>query len=116
MRWLTLIITVTGCIAASACQRGPADQFAAAKTLISHDCGACHTVPGVTGARGRVGPPLAGIGTRQILAGHFANTPNNMVSWIEHPQRLLPGDAMPEMGLSHEQAQAIASYLYTLED
>jgi cytochrome c1 len=70
----------------------------------------------VTGARGRVGPPLAGIGTRQILAGHFANTPNNMVSWIEHPQRLLPGDAMPEMGLSHEQAQAIASYLYTLED
>jgi cytochrome c1 len=39
-----------------------------------------------------------------------------MVSWIEHPQRLLPGDAMPEMGLSHEQAQTIASYLYTLEE
>jgi cytochrome c1 len=116
MRRLTLITAIAGCIAAGGCERGPADQFAAAKSLIASDCAACHDVPGVTGARGRIGPPLGGIGSRQIIAGHFANTPNNMVSWIEHPQRLLPGDAMPEMGLSHEQAQTIASYLYTLEE
>ena len=29
--------------------------------------------------------------------------------------RLLPGDAMPEMGLTREQAQSMANYLYTLE-
>ena len=27
---------------------------------------------------------------------------------------MLPGDAMPEMGLTHEEAQSIATYLYTL--
>ncbi len=115
MRRLSLTIAVlAGCAALSGC--GKHDRFAAARTLIANDCGACHNVPGIPGAQGRVGPPLAGIGSRQIIAGHFANTPNNLVSWIEHPQRLLPGDAMPEMGLSHAQAQAVASYLYTLED
>jgi cytochrome c1 len=121
MRRLTVTVIAAGCVAASGCGSGPdrsgaSARFDQAKALISNNCGACHAVPGVNGANGRVGPPLAGIGSRQILAGHFANTPNNMVSWIEHPQHLLPGDAMPEMGLSHEQAQAIASYLYTLED
>ena len=116
MRRLSFILQATaGCLALSGCGHGP-DNFEQAKTLIATDCGACHTVRGVTGASGRVGPPLTGIGTRQIIAGHFANTPDNLVSWIEHPQQLLPGDAMPEMGLSHEQAQAIASYLYTLDD
>jgi cytochrome c2 len=116
MRWLSLTLVATvGCLALGGCSYGP-DKFAQAKALIATNCGACHTVAGVTGAAGRVGPPLTGIATRQIIAGHFANTPNNMVSWIEHPQRLLPGDAMPEMGLSHEQAQAIAIYLYTLDD
>jgi cytochrome c2 len=118
MRWLNLTLAIlTGSAALSGCSNSAeGDKFAAAKTLIANECAACHTVPGVAGAHGRVGPPLTGIGNRQIIAGHFANTPNNMVSWIEHPQRLLPGDAMPEMGLSHEQAQTIASYLYTLED
>ncbi len=118
MRRLSLTATIlAGCAALAGCANdAQRDKFAAAKTLIANDCGACHTVPGIAGAQGRVGPPLAGVGSRQIIAGHFANTPNNMVSWIEHPQHLLPGDAMPEMGLSHTQAQAIASYLYTLED
>jgi cytochrome c2 len=92
-----------------------AAQLAQAKALIAANCNACHLVPGVSGANGRVGPPLAGIANRQILAGHFANTPDNLANWIEHPQQMLPGDAMPEMGLSHEQAQTVATYLYTLE-
>ena len=118
MRWLTLTLaTLTGCAAMSGCSSSVGqDKTEAAKTLIANNCGACHSVPGIPGAQGRIGPPLAGIANRQIIAGHFANTPDNMGSWIEHPQRLLPGDAMPEMGLSHEQAQTIASYLYTLED
>jgi cytochrome c2 len=72
-------------------------------------------IPGISGATGRLGPPLTGIANRQIIAGHFANTPDNLANWIEHPQQMLPGDAMPEMGLSHTDAQAIATYLYTLE-
>ncbi len=114
MRWIVVILAAAACLAASGCGRADA-RSAQTKALIAERCGACHSVPGVVGANGRVGPPLSGIGVRQIIAGHFPNTPNNMVGWIEHPQAMLPGDVMPEMGLSHQQAQDIATYLYTLE-
>jgi cytochrome c len=103
------------CLGGCSSDDAKAAQLARAKTLIAANCNACHMVPGVSGANGRVGPPLAGIASRQIIAGHFANTPDNLANWIEHPQRMLPADAMPEMGLSHEEAQTIATYLYTLE-
>jgi cytochrome c len=103
------------CLAGCSSDDAKAAQLARAKSLIAANCNACHMVPGVNGANGRVGPPLAGIASRQIIAGHFANTPDNLANWIEHPQRMLPADAMPEMGLSHEEAQTIATYLYTLE-
>ena len=83
--------------------------------LIAERCGACHIVPGVAGANGRVGPSLAGIGRQQIIAGHFPNSRAALVTWISRPQSLLPGDAMPDTGLSPEQAEAVADYLYTLD-
>ncbi len=85
------------------------------KALIAANCAACHRVPGVARATGRVGPSLAQISRQQIIAGHFANTPDEMMRWIEHPQAMLPGDAMPEMGLSREQARKIVDYLYTVD-
>jgi cytochrome c1 len=38
-----------------------------------------------------------------------------MTAWISRPQSLLPGDAMPDTGLTPEQAAAVADYLYTLD-
>jgi len=95
--------------------RGQRARIREAKELIHERCAACHQVPGIAGANGRVGPSLAQIWRQQIIAGHFANTPTDMSNWIEHPQRLLPGDAMPEMGLSHEQVSKIVDYLYTMD-
>jgi len=86
-----------------------------AKALIASHCAACHQVPGVAVATGRVGPSLAHIGSQQIIAGYFVNSPQMLTQWIEHPQTLLPGNAMPEMGLSPEQVAAIVDYLYTME-
>ena len=83
--------------------------------LIAARCGACHTVPGVAGANGRVGPSLAGISRQQVLAGHFPNNRANMVRWITHAQAMLPGDAMPDTGLTPTEAEAVADYLYTLD-
>jgi cytochrome c1 len=91
------------------------DSHARAKKLIAQNCAACHTVPGVTGANGRVGPSLAGIARQQIIAGHFANTPDTLAHWIESPQEMLPGNAMPDMRLTDAQAREITAYLYTLE-
>ena len=109
MRSLILIAVV---LLLAACGEDPHAQ---AKRLIAQNCAACHTVPGVTGANGRVGPSLAGIARQQIIAGYFANTPDTLTHWIESPQEMLPGNAMPDMRLSHQQADEIASYLYTLE-
>lgn len=76
-------------------------------------CFTCHSLRSVQGARGLVGPPLDGIADRSYLAGELANTPENMVAWIEHPHQVEPKTVMPEMGLSEEESRDIAAYLYT---
>jgi len=98
---------------ATACHKG--GDHAEAKALIASHCGTCHVVPGISSAVGTVGPSLAGIARRQIIAGRFENNPATMERWIMHPQALQPGGAMPEMGLTGAQAHAIADYLYTLD-
>jgi cytochrome c2 len=85
-----------------------------AKLIEANGCGSCHSIPGVNGAEGVVGPPLDNIGRRVYLAGILRNTPENMASWIQHPQAYVPGNAMPEMALTRDEAQAITAYLRTL--
>jgi cytochrome c2 len=85
------------------------------RALIRHfGCGSCHVIPGVSGADALVGPPLTQMGRRIYVAGLLRNTPDNLTYWIEHPQRVVPGNAMPDMGVTHRQAQDIAAYLLTL--
>ncbi|HET7464869.1 MAG TPA: c-type cytochrome [Longimicrobium sp.] len=79
-----------------------------------YGCNACHTVPGVAGARGNVGPPLAGIGSRVYIAGVMSNTPANMVRWIENPPGVDSLTAMPNLGVTERDARDIAAYLYSL--
>ncbi len=77
-------------------------------------CAACHTVPGVPGANGNVGPPLTRFGDRVFIAGMLPNTPPNLVRWIRDPQGVIPGNAMPTMRVTEAEARDIAAYLYTL--
>ena len=77
-------------------------------------CGACHEIPGVANAVGDVGPPLAGMSSRTVIAGVLPNTPPNMIRWLKAPQSVLPGNAMPNTGLDEDDARDIAAYLYTL--
>src|SRR5215469_6636476 len=93
------------------------EGFAKAKALIDrYGCGTCHEIPGISGASGRVGPPLIGIGGRVFIVGKLANTPGNMARWIEDPQNVVPGNAMPTMGISSSDASEIATYLETLKE
>jgi cytochrome c len=82
--------------------------------ILSKSCGSCHTIPGVRGARGLVGPPLEFFGRRTFIAGELPNTPDNLVRWIRSPQSVEAGTAMPNLGLSEQQARDVAAYLYTL--
>jgi cytochrome c len=80
--------------------------------IVAAGCGSCHAINGISGANGMVGPPLAGLLKRRVIAGRLPNSPKNLARWIAHPQQVDPGNVMPDMGLSHEQASDIALYLY----
>ena len=79
-------------------------------------CGACHTIGGVPGANGKVGPELNGVAGRAYIAGVVENSPQNIVSWIMNPKAHSPTTAMPYLGVSESQARDIAAYLYSLPD
>ena len=116
--WLALALAaLAGC-------RGDVERTAAALTGGSPDrgrqvipkygCQTCHSIPGVEGARGLVGPPLDHIGSRSMLAGRLPNTPANLMRWIRDPRGIQPGTAMPELGVTEQDGRDIAAYLYTL--
>ncbi|HZT86454.1 MAG TPA: cytochrome c oxidase assembly protein [Stellaceae bacterium] len=86
-----------------------------AALIQSYGCGGCHTIPGIGNADGLVGPPLDRMGRRIYIAGLLRNIPDNMIFWLRQPQSVVPGNAMPDMGLSESDARDVAAYLYTLQ-
>ena len=85
------------------------------EAIRSYGCGACHTIPGVLGADAVVGPPLTLFAYRKYIAGMLPNTADNLVLWIRTPQSVVPGNAMPDMGVTERDALNIAAYLATLK-
>jgi cytochrome c1 len=82
--------------------------------LTAYGCGSCHRIPGVRPAVGVVGPPLEHWAQRTYVGGRLANTPGNLVRWIMRPQGVVPGNAMPDLGVSEPAARDMAAYLYGL--
>jgi cytochrome c2 len=115
-------LLATALIAALLCACAPVavsaelgDARRGAKLIGLLGCGGCHGVDGVKDAVGNVGPPLTHVGTRVYLAGVLENTPRNMVAWLRSPQKFVPRNAMPDIGLSEADARDIAAYLYQLK-
>jgi cytochrome c1 len=79
----------------------------------TYGCGSCHTIAGVPGADGLVGPPLTGFGERSYIAGQLPNTGPNLQRWIRNPQAVEPGTAMPDLGVTARDARDIAAYLFS---
>ncbi len=84
------------------------------QVINKYRCGACHTIPGIPGGNGLVGPPLMFFGRRTMIAGELPNNPENLVRWIRSPKSVEPKTAMPELGLSEQEARDVVAYLYTL--
>jgi cytochrome c len=85
------------------------------RLIADYGCGSCHKIPGVTQADGKVGPPLEGFANRAYIAGRIPNTQNNLVAWIINPQQIDPQTAMPNLGVTAQEARSIAAYLHGLE-
>jgi cytochrome c len=90
------------------------DPDAGRASLRRYGCTTCHVIPGVPGAVGTVGPPLSGIASRGYLAGRLTNSPANLMRWVQDPRGVDPQTAMPDVGVTGNDARDIAAYLYTL--
>lgn len=95
-------------------QMSAGDPQRGADLIVKYGCGTCHEIPGVDGADGLVGPPLSQIARRSYIAGELANSEDNMHRWIRDPQAVEPGTAMPDLGVTAQDAADITAYLYTL--
>jgi len=113
-------------VVASACGGGEAERAASEMTgggspargraaMSRYGCSTCHTIPGVEGADALVGPPLDRVASRTYIAGVLTNSPDNMMRWIRDPHGVDNLTAMPNLGVSDQDARDIASYLYTLK-
>ena len=120
IRLRTPVIAFAAALLVSGCSDGGTDPHvggsaeAGAAHIVAFGCGGCHRIPGIPGADGLVGPPLDMMARRVYVAGLLRNTPDNMVRWITDPQSVVPGNAMPNMGITAAQARDITAYLYTL--
>jgi cytochrome c len=83
--------------------------------ILGAGCAGCHTIPGIPGARGKVGPDLTGFKDRAMIAGVLANSGDNLIHWIHDPRSIDSKTAMPDLGLTEQQARDAAAYLYAPE-
>lgn len=112
-------------LALSSCQQAELERKAEAMTggnpqrgkvaISKYGCATCHTIPGVRGATALVGPNLDQVASRMYVAGVLPNTPDNMIRWVQHPRDVDPLTAMPNLGVSDQEARDIVGYLYTLK-
>lgn len=110
---LTCLITLALLPGWAAAERALVERGRA--LLTQYQCGSCHAIPGVAAAGGKAAQPLAAWSQRSYIAGRLPNRADTLVRWIVAPQALVPGTAMPSMGVSTADAQAMAAYLFSMK-
>ena len=83
--------------------------------ITEYGCTGCHVVPGIRSEPAYVGPPLDHWGRRSYIAGTLPNNQENLIRWVTDPQAVEPGTAMPDLGVSEQDARNITAYLLSIE-
>jgi cytochrome c len=106
-------------LAASGCERGRdspvsgGDSDRGRAAILKYGCSSCHSIPGIREGNS-VGPPLDSYSRRPRVADTLPNTPDNLTLFLLDPASVRPGTAMPDVGLSTDEARDITAFLYTL--
>jgi cytochrome c oxidase subunit 2 len=97
------------------------DQANGASLFVSKGCSGCHTIKGLEGANGKVGPNLTHLHSRSRFAGAtFELNDRNLRRWLRDPPKMKPMDpengmGMPNLGLSEDEITQLIAYLETLK-
>jgi cytochrome c oxidase subunit II len=84
-------------------------------TFTKRGCQACHSVSAVNAPKGQIGPNLARVGARKyIAAGTLLNTDEHLARWIRDPQSFKEGVAMPNLGVTEDEARQLVAYFRAL--
>lgn len=103
-------------LALAGCDTDPVRHDMARALIHGNGCGTCHRIPDTQGADGLTGPPLSAMSRQAYVAGVVPNTPEALAAFIADPQEIDPRSAMPDLGLSLDEARLIAEYLYAVGD
>jgi cytochrome c2 len=83
--------------------------------IAQYGCNVCHTIPGISGPQGSIGPTLQGVASRPTISQDTVkNTPENLEKFIQRPMSMNPHSNMPGLDVTAEDAHEIAAYLQTL--
>jgi cytochrome c len=82
--------------------------------VIAYECTSCHYIPGFQESSGHDAPGLQLWPNRAFVAGAAPNRPENVISFLMDPEGIQPGSAMPNLGISEEEARHITAYLFTI--
>ncbi len=101
---------------AAAMTAAPPAGGSAVALLQTKGCVACHTIAGVPGAVGKIGPDLTGLMSRPtIAAGKLKNTPENLHKWITNPKAIKPDTLMAPLPMTPQELDTIVTFLTTLK-
>jgi cytochrome c2 len=90
------------------------DPARGAAAIRRYGCESCHAIDGIRGTDALVGPPLGPRLSQQLyIAGVLPNTPDALVRWVMDPRDVDPKTAMPDLGVTEDDARDIAAYLYS---
>ncbi len=115
------ILIVTLLLLGAACNRqetkppASGDPGKGKQLITQYGCTACHSIPGIDGPRGEVGPSLDHVAVRPMIAGVLPNNPQNLTQYLQNPQMVNTLNIMPNLGIKPDEARDIAAYLYTLK-
>jgi cytochrome c oxidase subunit 2 len=92
-----------------------------AELFVGRGCSGCHTINGLEGAAGKVGPNLTHLYSRGRFAGAiFELNEKNLRKWLRDPPGMKPmnpanGQGMPNLGLADDDITSLIAYLETLK-
>lgn len=81
-------------------------QASGERLFTTKACIACHVLKGHAGAKGTMGPDLS-----KLFKAKPPRDPKAVSAFLQDPWAERPGIAMPDLGLSREEADALTSYL-----